>query len=73
MDKKINSKPINSSSWITGGFAISLGLTLLLLLVKKWKLARFFGGLAVAFGEKWQETRAQKSLQRFMAKAAEAN
>lgn len=56
-------------TWIKGGTAFSLGLSLLFMLRGKWRLARIAGGFAAAFAEKWRETRLARELERILSQA----
>ena len=42
------------TGWIRNGLAISLGMTLIFLLLRKWTLSRMALGFALAFVERWQ-------------------
>jgi hypothetical protein len=42
------------TGWIRNGMAISLGLTLVFILLRKWALTRIALGFVLAFVERWQ-------------------
>lgn len=56
-------------NWIRGGAALSLGAMLVLLLFRRWRLARWAAGLAAAFVEQWRETHLGARVRDLLAKS----
>jgi hypothetical protein len=56
-------------NWIRGGAALSLGAMLLLILFRRWRLARWAAGLAAAFVVEWRETHLGAKVRALLAQA----
>jgi hypothetical protein len=56
-------------TWIRGGALASIVLAAGFALLRRWKTARLFAAFAVAFADKWRETRLASDVQRILVKA----
>jgi hypothetical protein len=54
---------------IRAGAALSLGAMLVLLLFRRWRLARWAAGIAAAFVEQWRENHLGATVRDLLAKS----
>jgi hypothetical protein len=59
----------SDAGMIRAGAALSLGAMLVLLLFRRWRLARWAAGMAAAFVEQWRENHLGANVRDLLAKS----